>query len=76
MGKETFTQVQDVHRVPYRINPRRNTLRHIIIKLIFFFLTFKATREKQQITYKETLISLSVDFLAETLQGQKGMAYI
>ena len=33
MGKEIATQVQEVQRVPYRINPRRNTLRHIVIKL-------------------------------------------
>ena len=26
-------QVQEVQRVPGRINPRRNTLRHIVIKL-------------------------------------------
>ena len=25
MGKETVTQVQEVQRVPYRINPQRNT---------------------------------------------------
>ena len=33
MGKETVTKVQEVQRVPYRINPRRNTLRHIVMKL-------------------------------------------
>ena len=33
MGKETATQVQEAQRVPYRINPRRNTPRHIVIKL-------------------------------------------
>ena len=33
MGKEIATQVQEVQRVPYRINPRRNMLRHIVIKL-------------------------------------------
>ena len=33
MGKEIATQVQEVQRVPSRINPRRNTLRHIVIKL-------------------------------------------
>ena len=32
-GKEIATQVQEAQRVPYRINPRRNTLRHIVIKL-------------------------------------------
>ena len=33
MGKERATQVQEVQRVPYRINPRKNTPRHIVIKL-------------------------------------------
>ena len=33
MRKETLTQVQEVQRVPYRMKSRRNTLRHILIKL-------------------------------------------
>ena len=33
MGKEIATQVQEAQRVPYRMNPRRNTPRHIVIKL-------------------------------------------
>ena len=33
MGKEIATQVQEVQRVPGRINSRRNTPRHIVIKL-------------------------------------------
>ena len=33
MGKEIATQVQEVQRVPYRINPRRNMPRYIVIKL-------------------------------------------
>ena len=33
MGKEIGSQVQEVQRVPYRINPRGNTPRHILIKL-------------------------------------------
>ena len=33
MGKEIITQVQETQRVPNRINPRRNTPRHILIKL-------------------------------------------
>ena len=28
MGKEPLTQIQEAQRVPYKINPRRNTLRH------------------------------------------------
>ena len=33
MGKEIATEVQEAQRVPGRINPRRNTPRHIVIKL-------------------------------------------
>ena len=33
MGKKIATQVQEVQRVPGRINTRRNTPRHIVIKL-------------------------------------------
>ena len=33
MGKEIVNQVQEAQRVPYRINPRRNTPTHILIKL-------------------------------------------
>ena len=33
MGKDIITQVQEIQRVPNRINPRRNTPRHILIKL-------------------------------------------
>ena len=33
MEKEIVNQVQEAQRVPYRINPGRNTPRHILIKL-------------------------------------------
>ena len=33
MGKEVVTQAQETQRIPNRINPRRNTPRHILIKL-------------------------------------------
>ena len=33
MEKEIVGQVQEAQRVPYRIKPRRNTPRHILIKL-------------------------------------------
>ena len=33
MGKEIVNQVQEAQRVPGRINPRRNTPRHIVFKL-------------------------------------------
>ena len=49
MGKEIATQVQEAQRVPYRINPRRNGLRHIVIKLTKIKdkeKLLKATRKK------------------------------
>ena len=33
MGKEIVNQVQEAQRVPYRLNTRRNTSRHILIML-------------------------------------------
>ena len=59
MGKEIATKVQEVQRVPYRINPRRNTSRHIVIKLAKVKdkeKLLKAARQKRQITYKGTRI--------------------
>ena len=74
MGKEIATQVQEAQRVPYRINPRRNIARYILIKLTkikFKEKIWKAAREKQKIMYKGTPISLSADFSAETLQARR-----
>ena len=49
MGKEIATQVQEVQRVPGRINPRRNMPRHTVIKLTKIKdkeKLLKATRQK------------------------------
>ena len=49
--KEIVNQVQGAQRVPYRINPRRNTPRHILIKLMktkHKERLLKAARQKQQ----------------------------
>ena len=51
MGKEIVTQVQEAQRVPYGINPRKNTPRHILIKLTkikFKEKILKAAREKKK----------------------------
>ena len=56
MGKEIVTQVQEVHRVPYKINPLRYMPRHILIKLTkikYKEKILEATREKQQIIHRE-----------------------
>ena len=53
MGKKILNQVQEAQIVPYRINPRRNMPRHILIELTkikFKEKILKSAREKQQIT--------------------------
>ena len=52
MGNEIITQVQETQRVPNRINPRKNTPRHILIKLTKIKhkeKILKPAREKEQI---------------------------
>ena len=52
--KEIVSQVQEAQRVPYRVNPRRNMPRHMLIKLTktkHKERILKATREKQQVTH-------------------------
>ena len=74
MGKEIVNQVLEAQRVPYRISPRRNTPRHILIKLSkikYKEKILKAIREKQQKTHKGILIRLTADLSAETLQARR-----
>ena len=65
MEKEIVNQVQEAERVPYRINPRRNTSRHTLIKLTktkHKERILKAAWKKQQVTYKGNPICLTADF--------------
>ena len=74
MGKETINQVQEAQRIPYKVNPRRNMTRLILIKLSkikYKEKILKAAREKQQITYKGTPIRLTANLSAETLQARR-----
>ena len=74
MGKEIVTQVKEAQRVPNRIKPKRNTPRHIFIKLTkikFKEKILKAAKENQKITYKGIPIRLPADFSAEILQARR-----
>ena len=74
MGKESLTQIQEAQQIPYRINPRRNTPKHILIKLTKIKdkeKILKVAREKQQITFKGTTLNLTDDFSAETQQARR-----
>ena len=80
MEKEIANQVQEAQRVSYRINPRRNMPRYILIRLIetkHKERTLKAAREKQQVTYNGNPICLTPGPLAETLQARRnGRTYL
>jgi len=72
--KEIVNKVQEAQRIPYRINPRRNTPRHILIKLTktkHKERILKAAREKQQVPYKGNPICFTADLSAETLQARR-----
>ena len=56
MGKEIVTQVQETQRVPNRINPRQNTPRHTVIKLM-------------KIKHKKTNINSSKGKTTDNMQG-------
>ena len=76
MGKEIGTQVQETHRVPNRINPRQNTPRHILIRLMkikYKEQILKSSREEQQITQKGIPIRITADLSIETPQARKGL---
>ena len=64
---------QEVQRVPQKLDPKKNTPRHIIImlpKIKDKKRILKAAREKR-VTYKGVSIRLSADFSKETLQARK-----
>ena len=57
-----FQEVQEAQRVPKKLEPKRNTARHIIIKLLKIKdeeRILKAAREKEIVTYKGCLLYTS-----------------
>ena len=70
-----FQEVQEAQRVPKKLDPRRNTPRHIIITLAKIKQKeriLEAARDKETVTYKGVPIRLSADFSKETLQTRRG----
>ena len=68
-------EVQEAQRVPKKLDPKRNTTRHTIIKLHKIKdkkKILKAARGKETVTYKGVPIRLSADFSKETLQSRRG----
>ena len=73
MKEIDFQEVQEAQRVPKKLDPKRDTPRHIIIKLpkIKDEKILKAARGKETVTYKGVPIRLSADSSKETLQARK-----
>ena len=69
-----FEEVQEAHRVQKKLNTRKNTPRHIIIKLPkikYKERILKTAREKETVTYKGVPIRLAADLSRETLQARR-----
>ena len=71
LAKEVdFQEVQEAQRVPKKLDPRKQTPRHIIITLPEVKNKegiLKAAREKETLTYTGVPIRLLADFSKETL---------
>ena len=72
--KEIDIQVQEAHRVPNKMDPKRATPRHIIItmpKIIDKESILKAAIEKKRVTYKGVPVRLLADTSKETFQARR-----
>ena len=78
MEKKIVNQVQEAQRVPYRINPGKNTPRHILIKLTktkHKERILNAVREKQHVTCKGNPICLAADLCRPEGNGRIYLNY-
>ena len=74
MEKEIVNQVHEAQKVPYKINPRGNIPRHILIKLTktkHKERILKTAREKQQVTYKWNPKHFTDNLSVEILQARR-----
>lgn len=70
LDRDMNIQVYEAHRASYRLNPKRTSIRHIIIKLSKIIdrkRILKAAREKNIISYKRTPMTQSVNLTVENL---------
>ena len=75
MGKEIVNQVQEAQRVPYRLNPRRNTSRHILIKWIRLNTkNIKSSKGKATSNIQGKAHMINSRSFSRNSTGQKGMA--
>jgi hypothetical protein len=66
--------IQETYRTPYRLEQKRNSSGHIIIRKINALKKgkiLKAVREKGQVTYKGGPIRITPDFSTETMNARR-----
>ena len=72
--EEIDIQIQEAQGVPNKMDTKRTTPKHIIIKMPNVKdkeKILKAARENQRVTYKRVPITLLADFSKETLQARR-----
>jgi hypothetical protein len=74
LKKEMPINIEKAYRTPNRLDQKRNSSHHIIIKTPNAQntqRTLKAVREKGQVTYKGRLIIITPDFSLETMKAKR-----
>jgi hypothetical protein len=66
--------IQEVYRTPNRLDQKRNSSQHIIIRTtntVTKDRILKAVREKGQVTYNDRPIRITPDFSPETMKARR-----
>jgi hypothetical protein len=74
LKKEMPMNIQEACRTPNRLDQKRNSSRHIIIRTtnaLNKIRILKAVREKDQVTYKGRPIRITTDFSTETMKARR-----
>jgi len=74
LKKEMPISIQEAHRTPNRLDQKRNSSRHIIVKTPNAQnkeRILKAVMEKSQVTYKGRPIRITPDFSPETMKARR-----
>ena len=77
LKKEMPMNIQEAYRTPNRLDQKRNSSCHIIIKTpnaLNKERILKAVREKGQVTYKGRPIRITPDFSPETMKARRSWA--
>jgi hypothetical protein len=74
LKKEMPKNIHEAYRTPNRLDQKRNSSRHIIIRTTNALnkdRILKTVREKDQVTYKSRPIRIIPDFLPETMKARR-----